>query len=198
MVGRVSQPLQKKPVDGLGALSGSERAELLRYAMLGAGVASFDWTISDDRVGWDGAVDILPYHRDPTRLARGASFLSWLNPESRARVVALLETRSAQQSGFELALEASGAMGSLWITIVGVRQARADGRTERLSGLARVTTEQQRDLPKLPYLRPHHQCTGHPTRRAFPPAPRTTSLTHGRTLLPAPPPRRQGNPSTSP
>src|SRR5512140_3392351 len=102
--------------------------------MLGAGVASFDWTISDDRIGWDGAIDILPYHHDELRLTRGASFLAWLNPDSRARLSAMIETRAAQQSGFELALEASSAMGSLWITMVGLRQARADGRTERLSG----------------------------------------------------------------
>jgi len=167
MVGRVSQPLQKKPVEGLGALSGSERAELLRYAMLGAGVASFDWTISDDRVGWDGAIDILPYHRDAKRLARGASFLSWLNPPSRARLVALIETRSAQQSTFELPLEASAAMGSLWITLVGVRQARADGRTERLSGLARVTTEQQREMQRLTYLATRDELTGHLNRNSL-------------------------------
>ncbi len=167
MVGRVSQPLQKKPADGLGALSGSERAELLRYAMLGAGVASFDWTISDDRIGWDGAIDVLPYHRDAKRLARGASFLSWLSPQSRARLVSLIETRSAQQTGFDIALEASAAMGSLWITIVGVRQARADGRTERLSGLARVTTEQQREVQRLTYLATRDELTGHLNRNSL-------------------------------
>ena len=163
----MSQPLQKKPADGLGALSGSERAELLRYAMLGAGVASFDWTISDDRVGWDGAIDILPYHRDAKRLTRGASFLGWLNPESRARLVSLIESRSAQQSGFELSLEASAAMGSLWVTIVGVRHARADGRTERLSGLARVTTEQQREMQRLTYLATRDELTGHLNRNSL-------------------------------
>jgi diguanylate cyclase (GGDEF)-like protein len=167
MVGRVSQQLQKKPTDGLGALSGSERAELLRYAMLGAGVASFDWTISDDRVGWDGAIDMLPYHRDAKSLARGTSFLNWLNPESRARLVSLIETRQTQQSGFELSLEASAAMGSLWVTIVGVRQARADGRTERLSGLARVTTEQQREIQRLTYLATRDELTGHLNRNSL-------------------------------
>src|ERR1051325_3664316 len=105
----MSQPLQKKPVKGLDALSGSERAELLRYSMLAAGVASFDWTLSDDRINWDGAIDLLPYHHDETRLARGSSFLGWLNPESRARLSALIETRSAQHSNFELALAASAS-----------------------------------------------------------------------------------------
>jgi diguanylate cyclase (GGDEF)-like protein len=167
MVGAVSQPLQKKPADGLDALSASERAERLRYAMLGAGVASFDWTISDDRIGWDGAIDILPYHHDELRLSRGASFLSWLNPDSRAPVTSMIETRAAQQSNFELALEASSAMGSIWITMVGMRQARADGRTERLSGLVRVTTEKQRDLQRLTYLATRDELTGHLNRNSL-------------------------------
>jgi len=167
MVGAVSQLLQRKPADGLDALSASERAERLRYSMLGAGVASFDWTISDDRVGWDGAIDILPYHHDELRLARGASFLAWLNPDSRARLTTMIETRAAQQSNFELSLEASSAMGSLWLTMVGMRQARADGRTERLSGLVRVTTEKQRDLQRLTYLATRDELTGHLNRNSL-------------------------------
>jgi diguanylate cyclase (GGDEF)-like protein len=167
MVGAVSQLLQKKPADGLDALSASERAERLRYSMLGAGVASFDWTISDDRIGWDGAIDILPYHHDELRLPRGASFLAWLNPDSRTRLTAMIETRAAQQSNFELALEASSAMGSLWVTMVGMRQARADGRTERLSGLVRITTEKQRDLQRLTYLATRDELTGHLNRNSL-------------------------------
>jgi len=163
----MSQPLQKKPVKGLDALSGSERAELLRYSMLAAGVASFDWTLSDDRINWDGAIDLLPYHHDETRLARGSSFLGWLNPESRARLSALIETRSAQHSNFELALDASAAMGSLWLMMVGMRQTRADGRTERLSGLVRVTTEQQREMQRLTYLATRDELTGHLNRNSL-------------------------------
>jgi diguanylate cyclase (GGDEF)-like protein len=167
MVGAVSQLLQKKPADGLDALSASERSERLRYSMLGAGVASFDWTISDDRIGWDGAIDILPYHHDELRLPRGASFLAWLNPDSRTRLTAMIETRAAQQSNFELSLEASSAMGSLWVTMVGMRQARADGRTERLSGLVRITTEKQRDLQRLTYLATRDELTGHLNRNSL-------------------------------
>jgi diguanylate cyclase (GGDEF)-like protein len=163
----MSQPLQRKPVKGLDALSGSERAELLRYSMLAAGVASFDWTISDDRITWDGAIDLLPYHHDEVRLERGASFLGWLNPDSRARLSSLIETRSVQPSNLELTLDASAAMGSLWLTMVGVRQTRADGRTERLSGLVRVTTEQQREMQRLSYLATRDELTGHLNRNSL-------------------------------
>jgi diguanylate cyclase (GGDEF)-like protein len=167
MVDVVGKPLQKKPADGLDALDASERAERLRFSMLGSGVASFDWTIADDRICWDGAIDLLPYHQDAQRLARGASFLSWLNPDSRARIVSLIETRTAQQANFELPLEATAAMGSIWVTLVGIRVPRAEGRTERLCGLMRVTTEGQREVQRLTYLATRDELTGHLNRNSL-------------------------------
>jgi diguanylate cyclase (GGDEF)-like protein len=166
-VGVASQPLQTKPAEGLDALSASERVERLRHSMLGSAVASFDWTIADDHVGWDGAIDLLPYHHDVQRLPRGASFLAWLNPDSRARIVGMIETRGEHQVNFELALEASSAMGSIWLTMAGVRLPRADGRTERLSGLVRVTTEKQRDIQRLTYLATRDELTGHLNRNSL-------------------------------
>src|SRR5258707_2287264 len=94
----VSQPLQKKPADGLGALSATEQAERLRFALLGSGVAGFDWSIADDRIAWDGAIDILPYHVDPLRLERAAAFVSWLSPESRSRLLHTIEARGTQNT----------------------------------------------------------------------------------------------------
>src|SRR6185295_6881475 len=167
MVNVVSQTLQQQSADGLDALSASERAERLRFSMLGSGVASFDWTIADDRIGWDGAIDLLPYHHDAQRLPRGASFLAWLNPDSRTRLVAMIEMRSVQQGNFEMALEASSAMGSIGLTVLGIRQPRADGRTERLSGLMRVTTETQREMQRLTYLATRDELTGHLNRNSL-------------------------------
>src|SRR5260370_1098369 len=103
MVDVVSQPLQKKPADALGAISASSEAERMRFALLGSGVAGFDWTIADDSIVWDGAFDIIPYHADAQRLARGASFQGWLSPESRGRLSQLIEARNPQSAQFEIA-----------------------------------------------------------------------------------------------
>ncbi len=163
----VSQPLQKKPADGLGALSAAEQAERLRFAMLGASVAAFDWTIADDRVVWEGATEIIEYHRDAMRLARGAAFQAWLSPESRTRLTALIETRSSSGTPFEISLEASSAMGSIWLTLAGTRLTGPGGRTERLCGLLRVTTEQQREMQRLTYLATRDELTGHLNRNSL-------------------------------
>jgi diguanylate cyclase (GGDEF)-like protein len=163
----VSQPLQKKPADGLGALSASEHVERLRFSLLAAHAVGFDWTMADDRIVWDGAIDILPYHADALRLARGASFTAWMSPESRAKLVGLIDTRGPQDTPFELDLEAASAMGSIWLTLVGLRTARPDGRTERLTGLMRVTTEQQREMQRLNYLATRDELTGHLNRNSL-------------------------------
>lgn len=163
----MSQPLQKRQADGLDALSASEQAERLRHAMLASGVAGFDWTIADDRIHWDGAIDIIPFHADPNRLARGTAFVGWLSPESRGRLNSLIESRAPSQAPFDLALEASSAMGSIWLTLVGVRIPDADGRTERLSGLMRVNTEKQREIQRLTYLATRDELTGHLNRNSL-------------------------------
>jgi diguanylate cyclase (GGDEF)-like protein len=163
----VSQPLQKKPADGLGTLSAAEAAERLRLALLGSGVAGFDWTIADDRIVWDGAIDILPYHADAARLARATAFVGWLSPESRARLTHTIEARNAQDAQFDLALEASSALGSIWLTMIGTRVARPDGRAEKLCGLLRVTTEKQREFQRLTYLATRDELTGHLNRNSL-------------------------------
>jgi len=163
----VNQPLQTKRTGTLDALSASEQVERLRYAMLGSGVASFDWMIAEDRIGWDGALDLLPYHLDAQRVPSGASFLAWLTPDSRARIVSMIESHDSQHAQFDVALEASSAMGSIYLTMIGIRQPRADGRTERLCGLLRVTTENQRNLQRLTYLATRDELTGHLNRNSL-------------------------------
>lgn len=167
MVDVVSQPLQKKPADGPVALAAAEQSERLRFAMLGSGAVAFDWTIADDRIAWDGAIDIIPYHADAQRLARAASFLGWLSPESRSRLSQLVEALNFQNAHLELALEASSAMGSIWLTLLGTRIAKPDGRAERIAGIIRVSTEQQREMQRLSYLATRDELTGHLNRNSL-------------------------------
>jgi diguanylate cyclase (GGDEF)-like protein len=163
----VSQPLQKRPADGLEGLSATEQAERLRFALLGSSVASFDWSIADDQIAWDGAIDILPYSSDPQRMARGSAFATWLNPESRAQLMQVVDSRTAQETQFDLVIEASSALGTIWLTLLGQRVARPDGKTERLCGVMRVTTERQREMQRLNYLATRDELTGHLNRNSL-------------------------------
>src|SRR5271154_6934028 len=69
----VSQTLLKKPVDGMRALVSEHDAERLRLAVTGANEIVFDWTLGDDRIAWDGGLDVLVLHTDVDRLQRGVT-----------------------------------------------------------------------------------------------------------------------------
>ncbi|HEY5347143.1 MAG TPA: GGDEF domain-containing protein, partial [Rhizomicrobium sp.] len=59
------------------------------------------------------------------------------------------------------------AMGSLWFTMVGTRMPAPGGRTERLTGLLRVTTERRRETQRLSYLATRDELTGHLNRNSL-------------------------------
>lgn len=162
-----TQSLQMKPTQHVAALAATQDAERLRLAARASGVAVFDWIVPDDLIVWDGAVDILPYHHDADRMKRGHAFLNWLGPDARASVSAVLESRSPRQSTFELDIEASSAMGSVWLTFVGMRIPDAAGRTERVTGVMRLTTERQREVQRLTYLAMRDELTGHLNRNSL-------------------------------
>ena len=156
-----------KPAQHVAALAASQDAERLRLAAQASGVAIFDWIAPDDLIVWDGSVDIVPYCHDHDRLKRGQAFLNWLSPDARSAVTAVLESRSPRQSTFELDLEASSAMGSVWLTFVGMRIPDTMGRTERLTGVMRLTTERQREVQRLTYLAMRDELTGHLNRNSL-------------------------------
>ncbi len=162
-----SQSLHKKPAQRVADFSAAQDAERLRLALRLAGVASYDWSVPDDAIAWDGAVEILPYQHDPERLKRGHSFLNWLSPDSRAALTAVLDRNSPQDSNFELDLEASSAMGSIWLTFIGTRLPSPSGRTERLIGVTRPATERQREMQRLTYLAMRDELTGHLNRNTL-------------------------------
>lgn len=167
MVVMQSRSLHEKHAQQLAGLAAAQDADRLRFAARASGIAMFDWTVADDAIVWDGAIDIFPFYHDPDRLRRGRFFLKWLSSDSRNAVTALLESRSPRPSTFELDLEASSALGSIWLTFVGARIPSASGQTERLSGCLRATTERTRETQRLTYLATRDELTGHLNRNSL-------------------------------
>jgi diguanylate cyclase (GGDEF)-like protein len=159
--------LQRKQAQHLAALAAAEDAERLRFAARASGVAVFDWSVAEDLIRWDGAIDLLPYHHDPERVRRGSSFLNWLSADARNELAAVLENRSSRQASFDLDLDGSSAMGPVWFTFVGTRIPGASGQTERITGVMRMTTERQRETQRLTYLATRDELTGHLNRNSL-------------------------------
>ncbi len=136
----------------------------LRLSAQAAGAAAFDWNVSDGVIAWDGATDIVPLHLD----ARDAcNFLDNIAPERRAALLAVLDTRGTGSSAFELDIEFASAMGAIGFTMVGTRMGGEDGRTLRLIGLMRDTTERSLEVRRLSYLATRDELTGHLNRNAL-------------------------------
>jgi diguanylate cyclase (GGDEF)-like protein len=166
MVDVINATLQKKP-ETVSALADLQDGARLRLALQASDVAVFDWSIPDDRIVWDGAVGILPFHLDAERMRRGQVFLDWLNLEGRSAIQAVTDSNAKQPEPFELDVEASSAMGALWFTMVGTRMPGPDGRTERIAGMLRVTTEKRREAQRLTYLATRDELTGHLNRNSL-------------------------------
>ncbi len=163
----VSETAQRKSVDGIKPLVDRQELERLRLAIAAAGVATFDWTIADDNIAWDGAIDIMPHHRDSERLARGIEFLNWISPEGRSKLSAIVASRSTEDTGFEIEAEAAAALGSVWLLVIGTRLPGPGGATERVTGMIRLATERIREKQRLSYLATRDELTGHLNRNAL-------------------------------
>ena len=163
----VGQTLLKKPVDGIRALASEHDAERLRLAVMGANEIAFDWTLSDDRVTWDGGVDILAMHADVDRLVRGEQLRCWMSPAGREQIDRVIQERAFEDSTFECEFETASAMGAVWFEMRGLRIPAPDGRAERLAGILRVITEKKRDEQRLNYLATRDELTGHLNRTSL-------------------------------
>jgi diguanylate cyclase (GGDEF)-like protein len=161
------QSLHLKLAEPFASLAAAQDAERLRFSTRAAKATSFDWTIEDDRVVWEGSLEIFPYGHDTERLSRGISFLNWLSPDGREKVRAVIEDRSGHQSSFDIAVEASSAMGSEWLAFTGVRIPGPTGKAERIAGILRVITEHQRETQRLTYLATRDELTGHLNRNSL-------------------------------
>jgi diguanylate cyclase (GGDEF)-like protein len=154
--------LQKREdVARLGMLEDELR---LRLATQAASVAMFDWQAAQGVIAWDGATDILPVHCDSTN---AQNFLDAISTERRAHLQAVLDSRSFESTTFEVEIEIASAMGAVGFTMVGTRMPDEDGRTARLTGLMRDTTERSREVRRLTYLATRDELTGHLNRNAL-------------------------------
>ena len=155
--------LQKEPNQHaeLGALQDAAR---IRHAAEAAGCASFDWNVVDGTIAWDGATNILPFRVD---CSRAQIFLDSIDKEKRGPLENLLDTRARQASQFQIELEFASAMGTVCFTLVGTRMPGSEGRTERLIGLMRETTERSREMQRLKYLATRDELTGQLNRNAL-------------------------------
>jgi diguanylate cyclase (GGDEF)-like protein len=159
--------LHRKPVERIAALAASEDVERLRLAVTGSGAATFDWTLADDRIAWDGALDLLALHSDPDGLMHGATLRGWMNRAGREHLDAVIDEVSYKERLFEFEFEAASAMGGVWFEMRGVRMPDGMGNAERLSGTLHIVTERKREAQRLTYLATRDELTGHLNRTSL-------------------------------
>ena len=136
----------------------------LRLAAQAAGCAAFDWNVSAGTIRWDGATDLVPLHLDSTSTR---SFMDAILPERRKELLAVLESRSGSSAFFVTDIEIATALGAVNFTLSGTRIPDEEGRTARLVGLMRDTTERFREVRRLTYLATRDELTGHLNRNAL-------------------------------
>ena len=163
MVDVLTAALQKRLTDVV-ELGSAQDSTRLRLAAQAAGVVVFDWQVADGVITWDGATDILPFHRD---ISRAPHFLESIERDKRNALEAVLDIQSHQPSQFVIDLEIASAMGAVVFTMSGTRLADAGGRTERLIGVMRDTTERTREMQRLTYLATRDELTGHLNRNSL-------------------------------
>ena len=162
MVSVLTQKLHKEqPVAEIGVVHENMR---LRLAAQAAGAAVFDWHVPDGSIAWDGALQVLPLHLDNSR---AQTLIDSVPREKRGPLQNILDTRSPYSTSFQIELEIASAMGPLNFTMTGSRMPAEDGRTERLVGILRETTERAREYQRLNYLATRDELTGHLNRNAL-------------------------------
>jgi diguanylate cyclase (GGDEF)-like protein len=162
MVAVLHAALQKR--DDLVQLGTLQDQLRLLLATQAAGCAAFDWDIASGVIRWDGAIDILPLHLDS---AKGRNFLDGIPPERRRELQEVLESREPSSTSFHADIEIASALGAVNFTMSGTRMSDEHGRTARLVGLMRDTTERSRDVRRLSYLATRDELTGHLNRNAL-------------------------------
>ncbi|HJR55930.1 MAG TPA: bifunctional diguanylate cyclase/phosphodiesterase [Rhizomicrobium sp.] len=163
MVDVLTAALQKGQT-ALAELGSAQDSTRFRLAAQAACVAAFDWQVGDGLITWDGATEILPFQRD---VNRAAVFLDAIERDKRGALEAVIDSQSTQSTHFTVDIEIASAMGSVAFTMIGTRFPNATGRTERLVGMMRDTTERTREVQRLTYLATRDELTGHLNRNSL-------------------------------
>jgi diguanylate cyclase (GGDEF)-like protein len=162
MVVVINAALQKR--DDLAQLTTLEDELRLRLAAQAAGAAAFDWNVAQASIRWDGATDLLPPHLDT---GNAKNFVDGIPPERRRELQAVLDSRENASTFFQADIEIASALGAVTFTLTGTRVPDENGRTARLVGLMRDTTEKFRQVRRLTYLATRDELTGHLNRNAL-------------------------------
>jgi diguanylate cyclase (GGDEF)-like protein len=159
----LQHPLQKE-TEVRATIGAAHDNARMRLASQAARAAVLDWQVTEERIHWDGATDILPF---PLSGGHPQALLDAVSRCGRDALSALLEDTSPYSSQFELNLEVASALGAVGFTFAGTRVPTSEGRTERLIGMLRENTEKQREMQRLTYLATRDELTGHLNRNAL-------------------------------
>jgi diguanylate cyclase (GGDEF)-like protein len=163
----LEQSLQKKPGEPIASLRASQDAERLQLAISGAGIAAFSWTVADDKIVWDGALDLLPPQVVVGQDSTGRKLLNAMDSEARQRFAQILDNHGRETVSFEFDVEMASPLGSMWFVIVGMCIPDTHGSAERLTGVVREITERKHQTNRLTYLATRDELTGHLNRNSL-------------------------------
>jgi diguanylate cyclase (GGDEF)-like protein len=149
---------QINPVNKLTLPTIAEEIALLKAAVIGAHTVVFDWTLADDSVVWEGALDILPCTID--RLDTGKTFLDMMPPPSQELLTAKLERTTPASSAFKIEVEMASPLGSVWYDVSVTRIAGENGVNGHVVGLMAEITERRSQMQRLEYLASRDELTG--------------------------------------
>ena len=171
--------------------SGDKIGQYEILAPIGAGGMGEVYRAKDLRLGREVAVKVLPAgmaHNDDrlARFQREARAVAALNHPHIVTIFSVEEAggvhfltmelvdgqpldRLIPESGLPIGqiVEIASALGAVNFTLTGTRMPDSSGRTVRLVGLMRDTTERTREVRRLTYLATRDELTGHLNRNSL-------------------------------